>query len=79
MLEKSYYQSSTGANFDFRLRVSPYRMKINGAGNIRHARPPKMLIAGPTPRLWNMGCATKGNAVARRLRRKVFAAVALAA
>ena len=38
-----------------------------------------MLIAGPTPRLWNIGLATKGNAAASKLLRKVFAAVALAA
>lgn len=54
-------------------------MNKSGAGSIKHANPPSMLIAGPTPRLWNIGLATKGNAAANKLRKKVFAAVALAA
>jgi hypothetical protein len=54
-------------------------MNINGTGMARTATPPRIDIAGPTPKLWNMGFAASGNAAAKMLRRKVFPDTALAA
>ncbi|KAL8977691.1 MAG: hypothetical protein Q9205_006563, partial [Flavoplaca limonia] len=71
--------SSTGANFDIFLSRNPYFMNKSGTGSARQAIAPKTLIAGPTPRLWNMGLATRGNPEASKLRKKVFAETALAA
>lgn len=71
--------SSTGANLDFLLKASPYFMNKNGTGIAMTATPPRIDIAGPTPKLWNMGVATSGKAAARMLRRKVFPDTALAA
>lgn len=64
---------------DILLSVRPYFIKIKGTGNARHAMPPKILIAGPTPRLLNIGFATSGNAEASKLLKNVFADTALAA
>ena len=71
--------SGTGPNFDIFLNARPYFMKIKGTGMAKAATPPRMDIAGPTPRLWNIGFATRGKAAANKLRRIVFAATALAA
>lgn len=71
--------SKTRANADFLLRLAEYFMNINGAGIARHEIPPSTEQPGPTPRLWNKGFATKGRTQARIDRRKVFAAIALAA
>ena len=54
-------------------------MNKSGTGSARQATAPKTLMAGPTPRLWNMGLATRGNPEASKLRKKVFADTALAA
>ena len=54
-------------------------MKMKGTGNAKQATPPSTLMAGPTPRLLNIGFATRGNAHASKLRKKVFADTALAA
>lgn len=70
---------SIGANLDMLLNFFPYLMNSNGTGSAKHAIPPRMLIAGPTPKLWNIGLATKGKAQASKLRKKVFAETALAA
>jgi hypothetical protein len=43
------------------------------------ANPPNMDIAGPTPRLWNIGMAARRNPAAKMLHRKVFAETAIAA
>jgi hypothetical protein len=73
------YDSSTGANLDILLKVNPYFMKMNGTGIATVATAPKIDIAGPTPKLWNIGFATSGNAAAKTLLRNVFAETALAA
>lgn len=54
-------------------------MNMNGTGIAITAMPPRIDTAGPTPKLWNMGDATSGNAAAKMLRRKVFPETALAA
>lgn len=64
---------------DFLLRANPYFMNINGTGIAITAIPPRIDTAGPTPKLWNIGFATSGNAAAKMLRRKVFPDTALAA
>lgn len=57
----------------------PYFMKINGTGIARAAMPPRIDIAGPTPKLWNIGLANNGKPAAMKLRRMVFADTADAA
>lgn len=69
----------TGANVLFFLNLSPYRMNIKGTGSAKQATPPRMLIAGPTPKLLNIGRAAMGKPAANTLRRKVFALTAEAA
>lgn len=54
-------------------------MNINGTGIAIAATPPKIDIAGPTPKLWNMGFATRGNPAAKKLRKMVLADTAEAA
>ena len=54
-------------------------MKMNGTGIAIVAMPPRIDIAGPTPKLWNIGIAAKGRPAPKTLRRKVFAETALAA
>lgn len=54
-------------------------MNKKGTGMAMIAMPPKRDIAGPTPRLWNMGVAARGNEAAKALLRSVLADVALAA
>jgi hypothetical protein len=71
--------SSTGANLDIFLNVTPYFMNKNGTGMAITATPPNKDIAGPTPRLLNMGVAARGNEAAKALLRSVLADVALAA
>jgi hypothetical protein len=74
-----FQSSCTGANFDIFLKAKPYFMNRNGTGIAIVATPLRIDIAGPTPRLWNISIAAKGNPAARILRRKVFAETALAA
>lgn len=64
---------------DIFLSVNPYFINIKGTGMAIVATPPRIDIAGPTPRAWNMGLAARGSPAAKILRRKVFAEVALAA
>jgi hypothetical protein len=64
---------------DFLLKASPYFMNINGTGIAITATPPRRDMAGPTPKLRNIGLAASGNAAAKMLRRKVFPDTALAA
>jgi hypothetical protein len=45
------YYSCTGANFDIFLNANPYLMKMKGAVIAIAAIPPRIDIAGPTPRL----------------------------
>jgi hypothetical protein len=67
------------ANFDLILRDLPYLIIKNGIGRQRVAIPAIIDIAGPTPRVPNMGRATNGIAAPKMLRKKVFADTALAA
>jgi hypothetical protein len=54
-------------------------MNMKGTGIAIVAIPPRIDIAGPTPKLWNMGFATNGKPAANRLRNIVFADTAEAA
>jgi hypothetical protein len=54
-------------------------MNTKGTGIAIVATPPRIDIAGPTPRWWNIGCAAIGKPAAMMLLRKVFADTALAA
>jgi len=54
-------------------------MNTNGTGMAIVATAPRIDIAGPTPRLWNMGFAAIGKPAAIILLKKVFADTALAA
>lgn len=78
-MQMLFVQSSTGANLDFLLNARPYFMNMNGTGIAITATPPRIDIAGPTPRLWNIGFAASGNPAAKTLRKKVFPDTALAA
>lgn len=71
--------SITGANFDRFLKARPYFIKINGTGTRAALTAPRIDMAGPTPSVWNIGLEAIGKPAAMILRRKVFAAVALAA
>jgi len=71
--------SWTGAKLDLFLKARPYFMNKKGTGTARVATPPRTDMAGPTPKLWNIGLAARGSPAARILRRKVFAETALAA
>ncbi|KAG9817515.1 hypothetical protein KCU77_g17698, partial [Aureobasidium melanogenum] len=71
--------SCTGANFDIFLSFNPYFMKMKGTGKANAATPPRMLIAGPTPRLLNIGLAASGRPPAIMLRKNVLAETADAA
>ena len=71
--------AGAGTNFDICLNLGPYLMKSTGIGRARQEIPPKILEAGPTPRFRNIGRAAKGSPHASNERRKVFAAMALAA
>ena len=45
------------SNLDLSRSLFPYFMNMNGMGIAKLAMPPKIDIAGPTPRFWNMGRA----------------------
>lgn len=78
-LDLSFQSSCTGANFDIFRSFSPYLMKINGTGKASAATPPRILMAGPTPRWLNMGRAASGRPPAIKLRKNVLADTAEAA
>jgi len=79
MLCNSSQSSSMGAKLDLFLKASPYFINKNGTGIAAVATAPRIDMAGPTPRLWNIGMAARGNPAANMLRRKVLAETALAA
>lgn len=54
-------------------------MNSNGTGSKRAANAPRIDVAGPTPRAWNIGLVVNGSPNARRERNIVFDATALAA
>lgn len=70
---------SVGANLLILRSCGPYFMNIKGTGNARTANPPRILPAGPTPRLWNIGDAARGKPKPKIDLRKVLADTALAA
>lgn len=51
LLYKVGHRQYTGANLDLFLNVGPIFMNKNGTGSNAEATPPRMDIAGPTPRL----------------------------
>lgn len=61
------------------LNLAPYRINMNGTGIATAAIPPRILIAGPTPKVSNMGLAANGSPAAITERRTVFPDTALAA
>lgn len=54
-------------------------MNMKGTGIAIVATPPRIDIAGPTPKLWNIGIAINGNPAPMRDRSNVFADTADAA
>ncbi len=74
-----HYSSSPGANLLIFLNFTPYFIKMNGTGIARVATAPRIDIAGPTPRVVNIGLAARGNPAAKTDLKNVFAETALAA
>jgi hypothetical protein len=66
-------------NLDISLSFALYFINKNGTGMASVAIPARIDMAGPIPRLWNMGWAARGRPAAKMERRMVLAAIALAA
>jgi hypothetical protein len=64
---------------DIFLSFNPYFMNMKGTGSAKAAMPPRIDIAGPTPRWLNIGLAASGRPPAIKLRKNVLAETAEAA